>query len=145
MMSASHSLFLLVAAALFACGFRGVFCANGALRKIIAINVMGNGVFMAFIALGAETRDPIPKAMVLTGIVVAVCATGLGSAVGDSAAGGRTVGHPPGCSVRNWLGSFRLCGFLFRDGLVRGASTFGVLLAALALVDGGPERALSFL
>lgn len=49
------------------------------IRKIIAINVMGSGIFLALISFarrvpGAEP-DPVPHAMVLTGIVVAVCAT----------------------------------------------------------------------
>ena len=48
---------------------------------------MGSGVFLVFIALGAQTPgaipDPVPHAMVLTGIVVSVCATGLALALAD--------------------------------------------------------------
>lgn len=49
------------------------------IRKILAINVMGSGIFLVLISFsrrvpGAEP-DPVPHAMVLTGIVVAVCAT----------------------------------------------------------------------
>lgn len=48
-------------------------------RKILAINVLGSGVFLLLVSFarrvpGAEP-DPVPHAMVLTGIVVSVCAT----------------------------------------------------------------------
>jgi len=55
------------------------------LRKILAINVMGSGVFLVLVALGARTPgaspDPVPHAMVITGIVVAVSATALALAL----------------------------------------------------------------
>lgn len=74
-------LFLLSGAALFTIGFRAVFSDRSLLRRIIAINVMGNGVFLVLITVaareGGNRPDPVPHAMVLTGIVVAVCATGL--------------------------------------------------------------------
>ncbi|WP_246221676.1 NADH-quinone oxidoreductase subunit K [Marichromatium bheemlicum] len=50
------------------------------LRKLIAINIMGSGVFHLLIAIaerGTEPPDPVPHALVLTGIVVAVSATAL--------------------------------------------------------------------
>jgi multicomponent Na+:H+ antiporter subunit C len=81
MTEASHTTFLLAGAALFALGLHGVFASGASLRRIIAVNVMGNGVFLVFIALAARVSgdrfDPVPHAMVLTGIVVAVCATAL--------------------------------------------------------------------
>ncbi len=53
----------------------------------MALNVMGSGVFLVFIALAAQTPgpipDPMPHAMVLTGIAVSVCATGLALALAD--------------------------------------------------------------
>ena len=49
------------------------------LRKILAINVMGSGIFLLLISFARRVPgpepDPVPHAMVLTGIVVAVCAT----------------------------------------------------------------------
>ena len=79
MTEASHTPFLLAGAALFALGLRGVFADVAPLRRIIAINVMGSGVFLIFVALAGRgpdgQPDPVPHAMVLTGIVVAVCAT----------------------------------------------------------------------
>jgi multicomponent Na+:H+ antiporter subunit C len=57
------------------------------LRKLIAINVMGAGVFHVLVAIadrGASMPpDPIPHALVLTGIVVAVSATALALAFGQ--------------------------------------------------------------
>lgn len=52
------------------------------LARLIAANVLGSGVFLLFVALARRGRpgapvDPLPHAMVLTGIVVTVAATGL--------------------------------------------------------------------
>lgn len=56
------------------------------LRKLIALNVMGAGVFHLLVAVayrGLEAPpDPVPHALVLTGIVVAVSATALALAFG---------------------------------------------------------------
>ena len=51
------------------------------IRRLMAVNIMGSGVFSFFIAMAARgpgEADPVPQAMVLTGIVVAVSATALG-------------------------------------------------------------------
>jgi multicomponent Na+:H+ antiporter subunit C len=51
------------------------------LHKILAINVMGTGVFLVLVGLAGRSQeaapDPVPHAMVITGIVVAVSATAL--------------------------------------------------------------------
>jgi multicomponent Na+:H+ antiporter subunit C len=49
------------------------------LRKIIAMNVMGAGVFLVLVGLAARggREDPVPHALVLTGIVVSVATSGL--------------------------------------------------------------------
>lgn len=51
------------------------------LWKVLAINIMGTGIFLILLAAPArrtpEVADPLPQAMVLTGIVVAVAATAL--------------------------------------------------------------------
>ena len=48
---------------------------------------MSSGTALVFVGVAARTPggipDPIPHAMVLTGIVVAVCATGLALALAD--------------------------------------------------------------
>jgi multicomponent Na+:H+ antiporter subunit C len=65
--------------ALFGLGVYAVIAHAHLIRKILAINFMGSGIFLV---LGAVARrasegmpDPVPHAMVLTGIVVAVSAT----------------------------------------------------------------------
>ncbi|MEJ2416136.1 MAG: cation:proton antiporter subunit C [Exilibacterium sp.] len=74
-------LYALVGIGLFCLGFYALIVHNHLLRKILAINVMGSGVFLVLVALarrGGETPpDPVPHAMVITGIVVAVSATAL--------------------------------------------------------------------
>jgi multicomponent Na+:H+ antiporter subunit C len=57
-------------------GLYGTIVYGHLLRKIIAINVMSSGIFLVFIALArrvTDLTDPVPQAMVITGIVVAVC------------------------------------------------------------------------
>ena len=55
------------------------------LRKILALNVMSSAVFLMLINVAQRNRDeipdPVPQAMVLTGIVVAVSATGFALAL----------------------------------------------------------------
>lgn len=83
----SIDLYLFAGAALFAIGFHGVIAQSHLLKRILAVNIMGNGVFLVYIAIALRTPgpipDPIPHAMVLTGIVVSVCATGLALALAD--------------------------------------------------------------
>lgn len=80
-------IYFFAGAALFALGIHGVISQTHLLRKILALNVMGNGVFMIFMTIAARTPgpipDPIPHAMIITGIVVSVCATGLALALAD--------------------------------------------------------------
>ena len=73
------SLYALCGLALFGVGFYAVVVHVHRLRKVLAVNVMGSGVFLVLVALAYRTPnappDPVPHAMVLTGIVVAVSAT----------------------------------------------------------------------
>jgi multicomponent Na+:H+ antiporter subunit C len=70
---------------LFAMGLLGLALGRHPVRKILALNVMGTGVFLFLVAgatrYGLQNPDPVPHAMVLTGIVVAVSATALGLAL----------------------------------------------------------------
>jgi multicomponent Na+:H+ antiporter subunit C len=81
----SELLYACCGAVLFGIGFYGVVICPHLLRKIIALNLMGAGVFLVLIALAHRTSggrpDPVPHAMVLTGIVVAVSATALALAL----------------------------------------------------------------
>lgn len=87
MPDADPRLYLLAGLALFAIGFYSLAVQTHLLRRIMALNVMGSGVFLAFLSLALKSAapmpDPVPHAMVLTGIVVAVCATGLALALAD--------------------------------------------------------------
>jgi len=73
--------YALVGAGLFFLGLYAVLVHAHLLRKILAINIMGSGVFMLLVAMARRnlyaTPDPVPHAMVITGIVVAVSATAL--------------------------------------------------------------------
>lgn len=69
--------FALTGIALFAIGVAGLLLQPHLLRKIMAFNIMGSGAFLALVGLAQRSGapDPVPHAMVLTGIVVAVAAT----------------------------------------------------------------------
>ena len=67
---------------LFGMGLFALIACAHPLRKILAVNVMSTGVFLIFIATAfrpgsPEGVDPVPQAMVLTGIVVSVSITAL--------------------------------------------------------------------
>ncbi len=76
-------LFALTGAILFALGMAGVLLIAHLLRRILAFNLMGSGAFLVLVGLAQRdgTPDPVPQAMVLTGIVVAVAATALALAL----------------------------------------------------------------
>lgn len=66
-------------------GLRAVLLQPELLRKVLALNVLGAGVFLILIATAyrgpGAAADPVPHALVLTGIVVAVSATALALAL----------------------------------------------------------------
>lgn len=75
--------FGLCAALLIGIGLYSLIVNPHPLRKIIAFNVLGAGVFLLFGAIarrGAAAGwggDPVPQALLITGLVVAFCATAL--------------------------------------------------------------------
>jgi multicomponent Na+:H+ antiporter subunit C len=77
------TLFGLAAAALVGLGTYGVIVNPQPLRKILAFNVVGSGVFVLFGAIARRGAalgyggDPVPQALLITGIVVAFAATAL--------------------------------------------------------------------
>jgi len=79
----SGFVFALAGAALFAMGLAGVVLIGHLLRRILAFNLMGSGAFLVLVGLAQrhDVADPMPQAMVLTGIVVAVAATALALAL----------------------------------------------------------------
>ena len=70
-------------AALIGMGLFGLIAHAHLVRKIVAFNIIGGGVFLLFGAVarrGAASglaADPVPQALVITGIVVAFSATAL--------------------------------------------------------------------
>jgi multicomponent Na+:H+ antiporter subunit C len=83
----SSTLAGLVGAALVGLGLYGLIANPQPLRKILAFNLMGSGVFLVFgivarkgAAAGLQA-DPVPQAMVITGIVVAFAASALAVAL----------------------------------------------------------------
>lgn len=81
---------------LFFIGFYTVITRKNLIKKIIGINVMDTAVFLFFISMGSVKNgtapivifgkkamyvNPLPQALVLTGIVVAVSTTGFGLAL----------------------------------------------------------------
>jgi multicomponent Na+:H+ antiporter subunit C len=81
------TVFGLCAALLIGVGLFGLIVNPQPLRKILAFNVMGSGVFVLFGAIarrGAAAGmggDPMPQALLITGVVVAFSATALAVAL----------------------------------------------------------------
>ncbi len=76
--------YAVVASALVAVGLYGFIIHAHWLRRIMAFNVMGAGVFLLLGTIarrGAEVTDPVPHALIITGIVVALAATALAVAL----------------------------------------------------------------
>ncbi|MCF7989499.1 MAG: NADH-quinone oxidoreductase subunit K, partial [Thiohalocapsa sp.] len=77
------TLYALVGAVLVGVGLYGLIVGAGALRKLIAFNVLGSGVFLTFGVIARRgagagfSGDPVPQALVITGLVVAFAATAL--------------------------------------------------------------------
>ena len=72
----TYQVYSLASAFLFVIGIAGVFLSRHFLKKIIAINIMGGGVFLSLVSFAERDAlrfaDPVPHALVITGIVVAV-------------------------------------------------------------------------
>jgi len=77
----------LTAAILVGLGLYALIVNADPLKKLLAFNLLGSGVFLVFGiiarrgAVGAFPFDPIPQAMVITGIVVAFAASALAVAL----------------------------------------------------------------
>lgn len=79
-------LYGLAGLAVFVIGLRGVLLHDNWLLRVLSLNVCGAGVFLTFVAIAyrglALPADPVPHALVLTGIVVAVSAMAMALALG---------------------------------------------------------------
>ena len=75
------------AAALIGFGLFGLIVHPQPLRKILAFNLLGGGVFLLFGVIARRgagaglNSDPVPQALVITGLVVAFAATALAVAL----------------------------------------------------------------
>ncbi|MFO7761013.1 MAG: cation:proton antiporter subunit C [Thermodesulfobacteriota bacterium] len=67
--------------ALFFFGLFALIACSQPLKKILAVNVMSTGIFLFLVVTsygsGRGIVDPVPQAMVLTGIVVSISTTSL--------------------------------------------------------------------
>lgn len=76
--------YAIAGALLFCLGAYALIVQPHLLRKVLAANVMASGTFLSLVGLAqraADRPDPLPHALVLTGIVVAVSATALALAL----------------------------------------------------------------
>lgn len=86
----SHNYYYLVAVVLFVIGMHTMLTHSNLIKKVIAMNIMDTSVFLLFVAIGyirggqaPIMRDigdgfyinPLPGALILTGIVVGVSVT----------------------------------------------------------------------
>jgi len=81
------ALFGLCGAAAIGLGLYGAIVHPQPLRRILAFNVLGSGVFLLFGvvarrgAAAGVSADPVPQAMIITGLVVAFAATAMAVAL----------------------------------------------------------------
>ena len=84
-MLTTHWLYVLTGCVIVALGLRTTLLHAALLHRLIGVNVMGAGVFLVLITVAYRgpglAPDPVPHALVLTGIVVAVSATALALAL----------------------------------------------------------------
>ena len=77
----TETLFAYCGAGLIGIGIYGFLAQRHMLRRLIAFNVIGAGIFLLFGATGARRPalglDPVPQALIITGLVVALSATAL--------------------------------------------------------------------
>ncbi|MCE9672108.1 cation:proton antiporter subunit C [Myxococcus stipitatus] len=78
-------LYALSGVTVFSVGLVGLFSHEHPVKRILASNIMGSGVLLVLVSLARReptgTPDPVPHALVLTGIVVSVSSTALGVAL----------------------------------------------------------------
>ncbi|NTX08583.1 MULTISPECIES: NADH-quinone oxidoreductase subunit K [Myxococcus] len=79
------AVYALSGVAMFSVGLVGLFSHQHVVKRILASNIAGSGVLIVLVALARRAPsgvpDPVPHALVLTGIVVSVSSTALGVAL----------------------------------------------------------------
>lgn len=72
------AVYVLAASVVFGLGIHGLITARHLMRKLLALNLLLSALFLLLIVLPAPLvgrPDPVPQALVLTGIVIAVSTT----------------------------------------------------------------------
>jgi multicomponent Na+:H+ antiporter subunit C len=94
----ASTLYGLTGAVLVGIGLWGLVARAHLLRRVLAFNVVGSGIFLVFGATAYRRpelgSDPVPQALIITGIVVALSATALVVALvvrHDALGGGTTL------------------------------------------------------
>jgi len=70
-------LYAIIGVAVFLLALHGLMMSTDAIRRLIAVNLMGAGTFIVMVALAGRVSppDPVLHALVVTGLVVAISAT----------------------------------------------------------------------
>jgi multicomponent Na+:H+ antiporter subunit C len=74
----ADALFPVTAALLLAIGLYGLLSRTELIHRLIATNIMSSAVFLLLVRMAVRRQsppDPVPHAMVLTGIVIAISLT----------------------------------------------------------------------
>ncbi len=78
-------MFIILGAVLFALGLYGAFARRNVVLKLVAVNIASSGVFLVVVSAAPTLpdggTDPLPQALVLTGIVISVAVTAFGLAL----------------------------------------------------------------
>lgn len=79
MILSQTDIYTLAGSLLFSIGLYGLVVRPHLLHKVLALNIMSSGVFLVIVGIArrvpGDIPDPLPHAMVLTGIVVTVSST----------------------------------------------------------------------
>jgi len=82
---ASGILYALCGLAIAGIGLWGVIVRRHLVVRLVAFNVLGAGIFLVFGGIASRRPDlgpdPVPVAMVLTGLVISLAATAVGAAL----------------------------------------------------------------
>ena len=81
MILSAATLYGLTGLGLVVIGLVGLVVSAQLLRKILAVNIMASGIFLLLVSLGQPGGEPLPQALVLTGIVVSVSSTAVALAL----------------------------------------------------------------
>lgn len=77
-MPSQQLIYLVTSAAIIGLGVYGLLVASHLLRKLLALNLLGSGVFLLMVTINSASgraADPVPHALVLTGLVISVSLT----------------------------------------------------------------------